>query len=536
MVVLTDQQFGILSDIMGTYEATPSVKLPTTLMPESSGVFLKYGAIKAMPGAANAIQDANFAKVQTPDGYPVIHFHRHISGETIEYLFCYTKAHVYYWDEENKQYDTFFTCSADCTMWNSVSVDNKIISTNNVDLVQVWDETTPATVFAPLDTVAGLDLDGGGTFLTKAAHVIAYENFVWFFDTTEGGTHYPNRGRWCTGEDITDYDVNGAGNTGAKDFAAEYGRIKGCGHYNYQGADILVVFKEQTYFPVWLVEDDRVWFIGNAQGNVGLLAAHSIVNDAEGHLYWIGGDYAVHQFRGPVLSMAIDKTMKSLYIPNQDDIEAAYIKEYNHLWWSVPTNGTSESNDKIIAYNLNYGIWHHFPFAYRAFGNWFQQESYTIDGLDALAATIDGLDAVLSSIDFVQGLAGYPLDLVSDNEGYVYSAHTTETDKDASVTRYFVLSTMLTEGLSLHFYKRSSLLKHFLLGRVSDAEIAFYAKEDNEANWQSLGTISQESTRAIVDVEQVVDLRGKHFLIKGETTSLFDYLGLFFVFSEDGEY
>ena len=535
MAVLTEQRFGILSDIMGVGEHKPTVKLPTTLMPESSGVFLRYGAIKAMPGATNALVDSDGALVQTTDGYPVIHFHRHISGEGVEYLFVYTKAHVYKWDETNKQYDEFFECGSDCTQWNTVSFDNKIISTNNVDKVQVWDESTPATVFAALDGSDGLDLDGGTTYLTAAAYVTGYENYLIFGDTTEGGTHYPNRIRWSTGGDITDYDATGSGDTGAKDFSAGYGVLKGFGLYTYQGADILVVFKEQTYFPMWLVEDASIWFIGNAQGHVGLLATHSIVNDSEGRLYWIGSDYAVHRFRGAALSGLMDKTLKGISVTYQSTIEAAYIGLYNQIWWSIPSSASSTGNDKIVALNLPDGSWHSYPFAYRAFGNWSQQSSHTIDGLDALASTIDGLDPVHPTIDYVEGMEGYPLDIVSDHSGYVYKAHAGEEDKGASVTRYFVLGTMLSTSLSLHLFKRVMKLKHILLGH-SSGTLNFYAKSDNAADWESLGSISQISTQEVVDVDQVVDLRAKHVLIKGESTDLFDYLGLFFDFTFDGEY
>lgn len=535
MLAVKEQRFGILSDILGVGEHTKNVKLPVTLMPESSGVFLRYGAIKTMQGATNALEDSDNALVQTPDTYPVIHFHRHVSGAGTEYLFAYTKAHVYMWDETNKEFDEFFECSSDCTQWNTVSFENKVISTNNVDKVQVWDESTPATVFAALDGTSGLDLDGGTTYLTKAAYVIGYENYLILGDTTEGGTHYPNRLRWSTGGDITDYDETGSGDTGAKDFAAGYGTLKGFGLYSYQGADILVVFKEQTHFPMWLVEDASVWSIGNAEGNVGLLATHSIVNDSEGQLYWIGNDYAVHQFRGGVLSGRVDKTMRGISVTYQSTIEAVFIKEFNQLWWSIPSSASSTGNDKIVALDLTSGSWHHYPFAYRAFGSWSQQSSYTIDGLDALASTIDGLDPVHPTIDFVEGMAGYPLDIVSDHSGYVYKAHTGENDKGSEVTRYFVLSTMLTGAVSLHLFKRVMKLKHLLLGR-SSGNMSFYAKSDNEADWESLGSISQVSTQEIVDVDQTVDLRAKHFLIKGQSTDLFDYIGLFLDFTQDGEY
>ncbi|GAG03437.1 unnamed protein product [marine sediment metagenome] len=158
MPIGVDEQFGIISDLLGTREDVPTIKIKDSFMPDSQNVYLSDGKIKAMPGAAATFFDSNSAAVVTPDGNPIIRYHRHVSGAGIEYAFAYTKANVYRWSETGQAYSLYFTCASDCTLWDTGSIAGKIVSTNGVDLVQVWDETTPGTVFADLGSASGLDL------------------------------------------------------------------------------------------------------------------------------------------------------------------------------------------------------------------------------------------------------------------------------------------------------------------------------------------------------------------------------------------
>ena len=337
--------------------------------------------------------------------------------------------------------------------------------------------------------------------------------------------------------DITDFDEDGSGDTGAKDFDQGYGALKGFGHFAFQGADLLVVFKEQTHYPMWLVESLDVWRIGDAEGEIGLLATHSVINDGEGRLYFIASDYTVRQFRGPVLSKVIDTTMKSIPSTVQANIEAAFMPGLGQIWWSIPSNSSSTGNDKIIALNMKEGgVWHHYSFAIRAFGKWSAQESLTIDGLDAISDTIDGLDAALPTIDTVESLAGTPLDVGSGYNGYAWSLHTSEQDMGSDIDRYFVLSVDMTQAYSMREFKLVHRIDTFLRSRSVADTITISAKRDNEPNWQVAGSISQIGDNKYIDVEITPEIRAKHFLIKGESTKLFSVVAMYFDFAFDGLY
>jgi hypothetical protein len=536
MPTITEQKFGILSDFMGDREDIPNIKLPNAYMPESSGVFLQRGLLRTIPGAnEGAFVDSNSAKVQTPDGNPIIRIVRHVSAAGVEYVFAFTKAHIYKWDETNKQYDLFFTCGSDCTLWDTTIIDGKIIAVNGVDKVIVWDETTPGTIFAPLGSASGLDLDGGTSYITCAKYCAECEGYLILGATTENGTYRGRRERWSSYNDVSDFNVNGNGDTYFKDFLKGSDVLKGFGNYSFGGTNFLVVFKEFSIYVQWLVDSLDVWNTDRLAGSVGLLATHSACNDKEGNLYYFASDYTVRKFRGGIISMPKDVTIRGINITYQDYIESTFIDSYNQIWWSIPSDISSTGNDKVVALNLDYNVWHDYPFAIRAFGDWSRQESYTIDGLDAISATIDGLDAELPYIDYVSNIAGFPLDIASDYSGYTYILHTSETEKGSSLTRKFVISTDLENKMALGWYKRVSKMYVYIAGRGAEGTIALSAKRDNEVNWQSLGTISLESTNAFTIVEISPDIRARHFLIKGESSSLFDVVGILFDYEPDSD-
>ena len=534
--MVAERQFGVISDILGEWEGTATIKLPKVLMPESAGVFTQYGMVRTMPGAnMGAFVDNAGDKVQTPDGNPIIHQRRHVSPAGEEYPFIFTKAHIYLWVEGGKAYTTMFTCSTDCTLWTSTTLAGQIVATNGIDLIQVWNESSPGTPFAPLDTAGGLDLDGGGSLLTRARYVGTAEGYLILGATTEDGNFLGRRERWSTGNDLADFNVNGSGDTNYKDFGEGSDLIKGFGNFTYNRARIFVVFKEESTYAQWAVEGLSVWNTAKTEGDVGLLATHAVANDQDGNLYYVADDYTVRQFNRGVISQAKAKTLRGMNVSLIDQIQATFWKPYNQILWSIPGDAGSTELDSVLALNIEYGIWHTYPFSIRSFGAWTQQTSYTIDGLDALSTTIDGLDAQLPSIDFIEGTVGFALDLVADHSGYTYVAHSSETDKGQDVTHNMVISVDMADKKALRQFKRVWDSTAYLVSRSATGSLTLSVKQDNAKNFSALGTLSLESDNAVAEVDVPFDIRAKHFLVKLEGTILFDFIGQYWTFEFDGD-
>jgi len=135
----TKERFGIMSPVSGIKKNVPII---LTLTPDNINVLLKDGKILRRLMREATLLDAEEVKVQTPDANPIIHYHRFVKRSTgTEYLLAFTKAHIYHWNPDDLAFDLKFTCSEDCENWETVSYNDKVIATNNVDFVLVWDTT-----------------------------------------------------------------------------------------------------------------------------------------------------------------------------------------------------------------------------------------------------------------------------------------------------------------------------------------------------------------------------------------------------------
>ncbi|MCJ7790529.1 MAG: hypothetical protein MUP69_10230 [Candidatus Atribacteria bacterium] len=94
-------------------------------------------------------------KTQTPDGNPILHYHTFVKRATAtQYLLAFTKKHIYLWNTSTFYWDLKWTCASDCIEWDTVSYNDMVIATNNVDKVLYWDTTGD---FEPLDTASGIE-------------------------------------------------------------------------------------------------------------------------------------------------------------------------------------------------------------------------------------------------------------------------------------------------------------------------------------------------------------------------------------------
>lgn len=482
-------------------------------------------------GLSYSIGTAN-QKIQTPDGNPIIRYHTHLAANGTQYFLGRTKNHIYLWSSSWSAWmdKTLSGGLSDATLVETVSFNKKVLMTDGVNKVLVWAEATPNSAFACLDGASGLDLDGGTTHLTVAKYLTVYEGYIHLGYTTEGGTVYPFRDRWCSLGDETDWDESGTGDTGAVDFYGQY-KLKGFGHYKARGANLLVIFKERGPAKImWLVESSDV-FNSDDIDSPGLLATHSVVNDKAGELYYMAADYTIRKlYFSESLSKGIDRTLRALCITYQDNIEAAFIDTFNQLWWSIPKDANSTGNDKIIAYQIDEKIWQHHSFPIRCFGDYYRQSSYTIDTIPY--TTIDGIE--WASIDAIENVVGFPLDIASDYSGYSFDLHSADNDDTASYTSKFVLTTDLAEKGALAWYKRISNIQLYF-NRQNSGSVNVYIKEDNALSWTSLGSVALTGDNAIIIKDLPCDLRGKTFLLKIETTNYFESLGVIFDFESDGD-
>lgn len=154
--------FGVFSPIMGLKRDFPNVLISKVFHTDNENVLIKDGEVHRRQMRSPDLLDGSSDKVQTPDGNPILHYHRFVKRSTgTEYLLAFTKAHIYHWNVSNKAFDTKFVCKSDCTNWETVSYNDKIVATNDSDMVLVWDTTG---YFIPLQNTSATTI----TAATKA--------------------------------------------------------------------------------------------------------------------------------------------------------------------------------------------------------------------------------------------------------------------------------------------------------------------------------------------------------------------------------
>jgi hypothetical protein len=531
-------QFGIIGDNFGVREDVPSVKLAASFLAgESSNVTYYDGCIRRMKGRLATFLDSLNAAVVIPDTHPIIHMHFHTDTNGTQSVFAYTKDHVYIWNSSLLQWDLMFTCSSSCTHWSSVSFKDKVISTNNIDMVQEWDEDTPAVAFATMgDPVNGIDL-GGGVYLTQAAFAFVYETYLHLLNTTENGTVYKYRDRWCSRNDNTDFDETGSGDCGSHDIGASTSgpssgkniTIVGVGAYSAGSSSLMCIFTNINITAAALVEDEVVFRYDEVSGSKGCLAPDSIVNDPDGNLYYLSTDWCIRRvFSNERLSQAINSTIQGINRTLYPYVRSSYIESLNQLWWSIPKDAASTGNDKVVRFNLDTGGWEPSQdLTISAFGKYGQQTSLSIDDIDV---AIDEYDFI---IDSVENMEGYTYDICTDYQGLSYVIAGSVTDRGSSFTGSAVFVVNIP---SLSQYKRISGAWFWFESEVVDGyTVDISVRVHGSSSFTSVGTVELDGTSELVEQWVPMDERGKVIEVKVSGSNPFAFVAAIFDYTPDGE-
>jgi len=487
--------FGIFSPVLGLKQNFPTILLQKTYMSDNQRSHIQYGEIHRSKLAVDTFLDNEEppVKVQTPDTFPILHYHRFVRRlDAKEYELVFTKAHIYYWDEENKTFgDAIFTCASDCTFWNTRTFNDKVIATNWVDKVLVW---SPGGNFAPLDTADGINYgtEESPQYLTKAKYVEVFENYLFLGYTYEDDVSEPQRVRWSDLGDEADWNTGDAGGAfiGKRDFIMNLITYKG----------FLIIFKQESIYQQWLTEASTDIFNNTPLSTkIGLKASQSVIVDDKEGLYFLASDGTFRHLLMGEVSQAIDPIVKNIKPSLVNGIKATFIDEYGQVWWAIP-HGTCSANNKIIKFKN--GIWNQEDTAINAFGKYIQESNSL-----------------------------YLADLGADTTGYTKKLHDSEAGSNAS---YFVLSTDLSDKKGLSYYKR--ILDLYLYVRKEDAgSLTVEIKRNNETTWQPVGTITLTGDEDILIKHLTSKLRAKTFLIKVSGTDHYRFLGMLLKYVVAGE-
>ena len=352
------QLFGIFAPILGEKKDFPTILLDKVVQVDNRDIVRKYGEVHRRKMREPDMLSGLGVKSPAPDTFPILHYHTFIKRTTaFQYVLAFTKAHIYCWNTDTLVWDEKFECSADCTEWDTVTYNDHVIATNNVDKVFKWDSTGD---FEPLDTANGIEISTG-VYLTKAKYVTTFENFLQLGYTTEGGISYPQRIRWSA---IGEGEVTGKWMTGDAGSKETEGSDFIVGFKIYSGK--LIIFKEKTRIVQSLVLSSEVWTWVVLPGAIGNLSNHSIVEDPDGRVYWLANDLTIREMEMGEISHDIDPIVKLIEPSSAHLVYGTFIDETGEIWFSIPYQNSL--NNKVLTYKN--GSWGELNLSIPAFGSY----------------------------------------------------------------------------------------------------------------------------------------------------------------------
>jgi len=479
-------------------------------------------------------------EVQTPDANTIMRFHRLVkesAGSETEYLLAFTTEHAYVWSTSWTAWVLKFTCGSACDTWETVDLNQELIATNNKDFIQVWGSTV-GDAFANLIGASGIEI-GTGSYIQKAKFITVYENYVLLGWTTVDGTTYPNRIDWSKYDDSSDWTqvTSGPGSV----IIGDGGFMRGFGHYLRD----LIVAKEKMMFRMWLVPGTDVFNNARECDFIGCGAPHSMVNDADGRMYWFASDDTIRRLPGAVeVSRPKVKTFKNLHAGLKKNIESYFINDYNLLVFSVPYGSTADENNLVTWHDPTSGGWGDIDVAISCFGCWTRQSVYTWATLPFDMWKEWGWESWAGP----ENTVGFYLDLCADYSGYGYDMHMAELDDSEAYSGHFVLSTDMIQktmvqhyGTGMRGFKRLEYMQLWF-EREAQGTAFVYIKRDNEKAWVSIKSdldltdaAGGERTIFPIEVDMVeLDMRAMHYLLKIGGNNRFRFVGVILGFLPDG--
>lgn len=506
-----------------TYVSTSTLLTVTGNITASTPTTFVYNSVGV---TVNDPSNKDFRKVAFPDGNPALDYQTLTLSDGTERLCGFTADHIYYWETTLTKWQTLFTGASSCTYWDTTQYGDNLCATNNVDRPVFWDGNS-ATVFENIDTRYA---SSSSDHIAKARFISSYHNYLLLGNyELQDGTRYQSQVIWSTiGLGVsTGGWLQIAGNDSSDAYIEGNGDITG-GFGLWQG--YLVIFKRRSMRKLWYVALSIPFEQSELSPDIGCVAPGSVGNDWSGDLYYYGTDKAFNGITAGIVSQTVDKTTRDINPALVESIRFIAVDEYKELRWAVPYGSSSTANNKMMVYKPGPRQWDtDMDIPVTAFGTYTQQSNFTWDTLPFASWDEWGWD----SWDAVDASADFPVDICGDAAGYTYALHSGYLDDGSEYDSSFVLTTDLADKQGLLTFKRIEQLFIYLRPEAAGT-LTVEIKRDNEASWQSVGTISLSGTDAILRQRLSVDVTARHFLLRFTGTTVFHFLGVEFLFGIAG--
>lgn len=339
--------------------------------------------------------------------------------DDVEWLMFVTTRRVYYYDKTPQTFvDITGATDLDGDVEHPVATENAadyFVLTNGKDPVKYWDGEMTAIADLPGLTDCEPGPEGTPVTSVKAKCLSYWNNFLILGDTTENGTHRPQRIRWSKLGEVAVWknDAEGNGEAGCADISEGVDwvqAIRALGSY-------LVVYKERSIQVLSYVGGEQIWDRRPAIIGTGLLAPHALCDLGDEHIF-VGPDN-FYSFDGIEPKIAGDDVAKEFFRimdPARSVLTGSFfIEEVPEIWFPfVSIDSHNGLHDRAVVYNTDTKAWSWRDAPMLAYGYYYRNNELKIDDMNF---TIDSWD---EQIDSSVNLANSPVNLCGDANGVIF--------------------------------------------------------------------------------------------------------------------
>lgn len=332
-----------------------------------------------------------------------------------EWLMFVTSERAYYYDETADTAVEIGALNGDVDHpAQTENAQDYFIITNGIDPVKYW-AGTGSIADLPGLTDCEPGPDGAPVTSVRAKCVTNYNNFLILGDTTENGTHWPQRIRWSRLGDITIWknDVEGNGQAGVADLTDGVDWVQLLRPLRSS----LVVYKERSVQVLSYVGGDLIFDKRPAIIGTGLLAPHALCDLGDEHVF-VGPDnfYSFDTIELKIAGDAVAKEFFRLLDPSKAHLtNSFFIEEVPETWFGfVSIDSPDGFLDRAIVYNTDTKSWAWRDAPMLAYGYYRLRADVSIDSIET---TIDSWD---TEIDSSVSLANAPINIAGNPAGDIF--------------------------------------------------------------------------------------------------------------------
>ncbi|MFA5382054.1 MAG: hypothetical protein WC356_02730 [Candidatus Micrarchaeia archaeon] len=289
--------------------------------------------------------------------------------------------------------------------------------TNSVDQICKYDGTSLSKLQIDLDVDGGADND-----ITRCLLIVVYHGRLIIFDTTERGTRYRKRARWCQANNPQIWpDENYLDNDKTNDYIVSAGFI---------GEDLYVRFSNSLWRYTYTGDADLPfqWDL-IAQG--GCYAIDSMVT------YQVQGQDRLLNVNGTSLIETDGRSSYDINIVIPDEVvgwnltyisysNAINIEADKQIFISYVSQAGTKP-DRVLVYNYENQSFAIYELPAHCFGKSKLSSDLILDNIET---TLDDIDY---SFDDESNQAGYPTILMGCTTGYVYKLNSSSADNGTDI-------------------------------------------------------------------------------------------------------